>query len=94
MNIASVSWGDHLSFGEGDGRLDTPDAVARRMDAWRTGLGAGALHWRMMRTRIPGRFFAARGYRHPSQAAAERATWDDFDVVPRLAADAGLEPWL
>ena len=94
MNVASVSWGDHLSFGEGDGRLDTPDALARRMEAWRAGLGAGALHWRALRTRIPGRFFAARGWRHPSQAAAARVTWDDFEAVPRLARDAGLEPWL
>ena len=53
MNVASVSWGDHLSFGEGDGRLDTPDALARRMEAWRAGLSAGALHWRALRTRIP-----------------------------------------
>ena len=94
MNVASVSWGDHLSFGERDGRLDTPDALARRMAAWRAGLGAGALHWRALRTRIPGRFFAARGWRHPSQAAAARVTWDDFEAVPRLARDAGLEPWL
>ena len=94
MNIASVSWGDHLAFGEGDGRLDTPDAVARRLAAWRRELGASALHWRALRTRIPGRFFAAPGYRHPSQAAAARITWDDFQAVPTLARDAGLEPWL
>jgi hypothetical protein len=94
MNVVSVSWGDHLTFGEGDGQLDTPDAVARRIDAWRSELGAGALHWRMLRTRIPGRFYAAPGYRHPSEVAAERITWDDFEVIPRLARDAGLEPWL
>jgi hypothetical protein len=94
VNIASVSWGDHLSFGEADGQLDTPGALARRMAAWRSELGAGALHWRAMRTRIPGRFSAARGYQHPSQAAAARIAWDDFEVVPRLARDAGLDPWL
>jgi hypothetical protein len=94
MNVVSVSWGDHLTFGEGDGRLDTPDAVARRMEAWRSELGAAALHWRVLRTRIPGRFYAASGYRHPSQVAAERIVWDDFEVVPRLARNAGLEPWL
>lgn len=94
MNIASVSWGDHLSFGEGEGRLDTPAALARRMSAWRTELDAGVLHWRILRTRIPGRFYAARGYRHPSQVAAARISWDDFAVVPRLADEAGLQPWL
>jgi hypothetical protein len=65
-NIVSVSWPDHLSFGEGDGLLDTPERVARRMGAWREELGASALHWRLMRARIPGRFSAARGYRHTS----------------------------
>jgi hypothetical protein len=94
MNIVSVSWSDHLSFGQGDGRLDTPDALARRMQAWKTDLNAGALHWRMLRPRIPGRFFAANGYQHPSEAAASRITWDDFAVVPTLARDATIEPWL
>lgn len=27
-NVVSVSWGDHLDFGEGDGRLDTPEKLA------------------------------------------------------------------
>jgi hypothetical protein len=93
-NVVSVSWADHLAFGGGDGRLDTPEAVARRMQAWKSELGAAALHWRMLRTRVPGRFSAARGYEHPSQAAARRITWDDFAVVPALAREAGLEPWL
>jgi hypothetical protein len=94
VNIVSVSWADHLTFGEGDGRLDTPDAVARRMAVWRRELNATSLHWRVLRARIPGRFVAAPGYRHPSQVAAERITWDDFALVPRLARDAGIEPWL
>ena len=93
-NIVSVSWPDHLSFGEGDGQLDTPAKVSRRMQAWRGELGASALHWRMMRVRIPGRFFAARGYRHTSQSAAHALTWDDFELVPSMARDAGLESWL
>jgi hypothetical protein len=93
-NIVSVSWPDHLSFGEGDGQLDTPDKVLRRMEAWREELGASALHWRMMRARIPGRFSAARGYRHTSQSAARALTWDDFGLLPSMARDAGLESWL
>ena len=93
MNIASVSWADHLTFGEGDGRLDTPGKVERRIHAWRDERGAGALHWRVLRTRIPGRFAAAPGYRHPSQAAASALAWDDFTRVPALAHAAGLEAW-
>jgi hypothetical protein len=94
MNIASVSWADHLTFGEGDGRLDTPDRIERRIRAWRDELGARALHWRVLRARIPGRFSAARGYRHPSQTAAQAIVWDDFNDVPALAHAAGLEAWL
>jgi hypothetical protein len=94
MNVASVSWTDHLTFGEGDGRLDIPEKVSRRFRAWRDELGAGAVHWRLLRARIPGRFFAAPGYEHPSQAAAKAVTWDDLREVPALAHDAGLEAWL
>jgi hypothetical protein len=94
MNIVSVSWGDHLSFGEGDGKLDTPEKLQRRLPVWRDELGAGALHWRMLRARIPGTYSAAPGYRHPSETAAARLGWDDFEIVPALARDAGLSPWL
>ena len=94
MNIVSVSWGDHLSFGEGDGTLDTPDKVARRLCVWRDELGAAALHWRMLRTRIAGTFSAAPGYRHPSETAARALAWDDFVEVPALAHRAGLSAWL
>ena len=94
MNIVSVSWADHLVFGDGDGRLDTPAALERRMTVWREKLGAGALHWRVLRTRIAGRFHAARGYRHPSLTASRSITWDDFAQVPALAREAGLEAWL
>ena len=94
MNIVSVSWADHLVFGEGDGRLDTPEKLARRICVWRDELGARALHWRVLRTRIPGRFQAARGYRHPSLTASRALAWDDFAQVPALAHDAGLHAWL
>jgi hypothetical protein len=94
MNIVSVSWGDHLSFGEGDGRLDTPEKLQRRLRVWRDELGAGALHWRMLRSRIPGTYSAAPGYRHPSETAAARLGWDDFQLAPAMARDAGLSPWL
>ncbi len=93
-NIVSVSWGDHLAFGEGNGRLATPDAVARRMERWRQDLGAGLMHWRVLRTRIPGRFRAARGYVHPSKGRTRDITWNEMETVPRLAIEAGLRPYL
>ena len=91
-HIASVSWGDHLAFGEGDGRLADPDAVRRRLEHWRDELGAAALHWRVFRRRIPGRFDAAPGHVHPSQAPG--ITWSELEEVPALARAAGLESWL
>jgi hypothetical protein len=94
MNIVSVSWGDHLSFGEGDGRLDTPEKVERRLPVWRDALGARSLHWRMLRARIPGTYSAAPGYRHPSETAASCLSWDDFEIVPAIAREAGVSPWL
>jgi hypothetical protein len=94
MNIVSVSWGDHLAFGEGDGTLDTPEKLHRRLAVWRDELGAGSLHWRMLRSRIAGTYSAAPGYRHPSDAAAKKLDWDDFAIVPAIARDAGLSPWL
>jgi hypothetical protein len=64
------------------------------MLAWRDDLAASALHWRAARARIPGTFAAARGYRHPSQSASRALDWDDLQVVPQLAREAGIEPWL
>jgi hypothetical protein len=93
-NIVSVSWGDHLSFGEGDGRLDTPEKLQRRLRVWRDELGAGSLHWRMLRSRIAGTYSAAPGYRHPSDTAARKLEWDDFAIVPAMAREEGLSPWL
>ena len=94
LNVASVSWADHLTFGEGDGRLDTPDAFARRVRAWSEELGIGALHWRALRARIGGRFHAAPGYEHPSEAVARRLTWDDRTIVPAIAHGQGVRAWL
>lgn len=93
-NIVSVCWGDHLIFGEGDGRLADRDALRRRMQAWRTELGAGIIHWRATRDRIKGRFFRARGQRHFFQASKAVVSFDDFVVVPELARQQGLKSLL
>jgi hypothetical protein len=94
-NIVSVSWGDHLVFGEGDGKLDTPDVLRRQMEVWREELGAGKLHWRQNRTRNQGQAQAAPGY-EPGERIENslNVDWDDFQIVPELARDAGISPWL
>ena len=48
-NIVSVSWGDHLDFGVGDGRLDTPEKLARGMADWQEEFQAGKVFWRDQR---------------------------------------------
>lgn len=90
-NIASVSWPDHLVFGEDDGRLATVDALARRMDSWRDELGATTLHWREVRTRRDhGRTYASPGNPRTQQRRIREMAWDDFTIVPRLAHERGM----
>jgi hypothetical protein len=90
-NIASVSWPDHLVFGEGDGRLATVEALARRMEHWRDELGATTLHWREVRTRRDhARFYAARDNPRTQEQRIRDIAWDDFAVVPRLAHERGM----
>ena len=60
-NIVSVSWGDHLTFGEGDGRLANPGGLRRRMERWKDELNAATVHWRLTRTHIKGKSPVHRG---------------------------------
>lgn len=92
-NIVSVSWGDHLVFGEGDGRLATPEALARRMAHWRDALGARIIHWRIPRAEIPGRFERPPDYPDTIERR-ETIDWDYAQVVPDLAHQLGLQAYL
>lgn|GEM_PF-831977 len=90
-NIVSVSWGDHLIFGEGDGRLAKPKAVRRRMRRWKTELAAGIIHWQATRDIIKGKFSRGRGYRHFFLSRKKTVDWDAFSEVPKYAHDLGLK---
>jgi hypothetical protein len=46
LNIANVSWGDHLEWGEGSARLASPDDIARSVDRWIERDRAGRIHFR------------------------------------------------
>jgi hypothetical protein len=93
-NIVSVSWSDHLIFGEGDGKLNTRAAVSRRMQIWRAELKAVIIHWRCTRDRIKGRFYAGKGYRHFFRAGKPKIDWDDFKVVPKIARRHEMQVFL
>jgi hypothetical protein len=93
-NIVSVSWGDHLIFGEGDGKLDALPAVRRRMRKWKTDLHAGIIHWRCTRDNIKGHFSQARGYRHAYKSRVQAVPWDALKEVPEVAHDMGMKVFL
>ena len=92
-NIANCSWGDHLVFGEGDGLLRTVESLERRMDAWVEELGADTVHWRQGRTGHDDVYQAARGYGGKKRQLYPPITWDDFEVVPRLARERGMRAY-
>lgn len=93
-NIVSVSWSDHLVFGEGDGKLHTVAALRRRMEKWKEELRAGIILWRCTRDRINGRFYAAKGYHHFFKGIKQAIDWDDFVCVPACAHEFGLKVFL
>jgi hypothetical protein len=93
-NIVSVSWSDHLIFGEGDGKLATIEALTRRMECWKQELNAGIIHWRCTRDRIRGRFFRGRGHQHFFRSGKSDVDWDDFEVMPEIAHAQGIQVFL
>jgi hypothetical protein len=89
--IASASWPDHLVFGEGDGKLDTPDGLARRMELWRRELGVATVHWREVRTRARhSHYYASPDNSRTQERKIASIDWDDFEVVPRIAHRLGM----
>lgn len=56
-NIISVSWGDHLMFGEGYGKLDSPEALRIRIDYWGNELDSSIVLWQENRTGTRGYYF-------------------------------------
>jgi hypothetical protein len=93
-NAISVSWSDHLIFGESDGRLHTVAALERRMRNWREELNANIIHWRCTRDRIRGRFYQGKGYQHFFIAATSQVDWDDFKAAPEIAHKHGMQVFL
>ena len=93
QNIVSVSWGDHLNFGDGDGKLSTPKSLERKMKIWKKDLGAKIIHWRQIRTFVDGHLYSADGQENLFKKIKE-IPWDDFEVVPRIAHENEIEAFL
>ena len=91
-NIISVSWGDHLVFGEGDGKLNTPESLGRRMNYWKKELNSSIILWREGKTGSRGHFFSARGYKF--NYPKNNIHWDDFEIVPQIAHEQGFKSYL
>jgi hypothetical protein len=93
-NIISVSWSDHLIFGEGDGKLATIESLTRRVQSWKQKLNTGIIHWRCTRDRIKGRFYQGRGSQHFYKVGKPQVDWDDFEIIPEIAHSHGMQAFL
>ncbi len=92
QNIISVSWGDHLLFGDNYGKLDTSAALQNRMECWKRDLSASTILWRENRIMAKGHFFTDEGQTHPT--VKNSVTRDDFEVVPRLGRQFGFKTYV
>ena len=90
-NLVSVSWSDHLIFGEGDGRLDSPAAVRRRMQKWRAELGAGTILWRCTRDKIKGRYQQALNLKNRDQLAEALSAFQAIAVDQPYYKDVTIQ---
>jgi hypothetical protein len=94
-NAISVSWGDHLEFGEGDGALDTPEAIARSVNRWHDELDAGLILWREARSlRQYARWFHTQGVSRRTISQRLDPDMDEHRVVIDAAHERGMKAYL
>ena len=91
-NIASVSWGDHLLFGQGEGKLDTPKSFEKQLVQWKKHLNISTILWRETKTGSSFDFFSARGHKYTH--FKKSVNWDDFEAIPRICRNAGVSAYL
>ena len=91
-NIANVSWGDHVEWGEGSAGLRSPDDFARSVERWVERDGAQRIHFREQEY-----------YRRFGKVVHRTWRSDQFDHGPgfdenaevlRRGQEAGLDVWL
>ena len=92
LNIANVSWGDHLEWGAGSARLGTPDDFARSVERWVTRDGAGRIHFREQEYyRRHGRTLRPRPR---DEIFLDRPGFDENAEIIRRGHQAGLPVYL
>ena len=84
----SVSWGDHLVFGEGDGKLDTPELLDSAINRWKENLDAGTILLRENRSRQDDYVFVAEGYEYAAKVHKNLPDFDDFEIAKSLLISA------
>ncbi|TDD96416.1 hypothetical protein [Actinomadura rubrisoli] len=94
-NLISVSWGDHLEFGLGDGALSSADAVDRAVGRWQDELGGGAVLWRERRSaRWYARTFQAPGVSARRPSISKELDFDEHAVIVESAHRRGMKAFV
>jgi hypothetical protein len=92
VNIASVSWGDHVEWGDGSARLASADDIARSVDRWVERDGAGRIHFR--EHDYYRRFGRTLHERPRDEAFQARGGFDENAEIVRRGHEAGLPVYL
>lgn len=94
-NLISVSWGDHLEWGSGDGSLASADAIERSMARWREELDAGAILWREARSQKRYfRRFQVPGVSPRSSGTVVESNLDEHRVAIETAHRLGMKAFI
>ena len=91
-NVANVSWGDHVEWGEGSSRLATAEDIARSVERWVTRDGARRIHFREHEYyRRYGRIVNGTWRSDLFESAP---ACDENDEILRRGHEAGIPVWL
>ncbi|MGA7673230.1 MAG: family 10 glycosylhydrolase [Nitrolancea sp.] len=94
-NLVSVSWGDHLEWGTGDGSLARASAIERSIARWHQELNAGGLLWRESRSmKRYFRHFQVPNVSPRSYGSEAEPDLDEHRVVIDAAHENGMQAYL
>lgn len=94
-NLVSVSWGDHVEWGSGDGSLTSAGAIERSVERWKRELNAGGLLWREARSQKRYfRHFQVPGVSPRSYGSVVEPDLDEHQVAIDAAHLQGMKAYL